>query len=84
MKRRAFIAGLGGAATWPLVARAQQPERMRRIGVLQGGIDTDDPRSQPNVAAFQQTLQQLGWTDSRNVIRYLVAIGWKADIIGSL
>ena len=68
MKRRAFIAALGGAAVaWPLVARAQQRERMRRIGVLQGGIDTDDPRSQPNVAAFQQALQQLGWTDGRNV-----------------
>ena len=40
---------------------------MRRIGVLQGGGDTDDPRSQPNVAAFLQALQQLGWTDGRNV-----------------
>ena len=67
MKRRAFIAALGSAAAWPLVARAQQPERMRRIGVLQGGSDTDDPRSQPNVAAFRQALQQLGWTDGRNV-----------------
>ena len=67
MRRRAFIAALGGAAAWPVVARAQQPERMRRIGVLQGGSDTDDPRSQPNVAAFRQALQQLGWTDGRNV-----------------
>src|SRR5258708_24868549 len=67
MKRRNFIALLGGAAaTWPLAARAQQPA-MRRIGVLQGGGDTDDPRSQPNVAAFLQALQQLGWTDGRNV-----------------
>jgi putative ABC transport system substrate-binding protein len=67
MRRREFLAVLGGgAAVWPLAARAQQPERMRRIGVLQGGIDTDDPRSQPPVAAFQQALQQLGWTD-RNV-----------------
>jgi putative ABC transport system substrate-binding protein len=67
MRRRNFIALLGSAAvTWPLAARAQQPA-MRRIGVLQGGVDTDDPRSQPNVAAFLQALQQLGWTDGRNV-----------------
>ena len=65
MKRRAFITLLGGAATWPLAARAQQ--RMRRIGVLQGGGDRDDPRSQRNIAAFLQALQQLGWTDGRNV-----------------
>jgi len=67
VRRREFIAGLAGAAAWPVVARAQQSERMRRIGVLQGGNDTGDPRSQPNVAAFQQALQQLGWTDGRNV-----------------
>jgi putative tryptophan/tyrosine transport system substrate-binding protein len=66
VRRRAFIAALGSAAAWPLAARAQQGERLRRVGVLQGGIDTDDPRSQPPVAAFQQALQQLGWTD-RNV-----------------
>jgi putative ABC transport system substrate-binding protein len=68
MRRREFIALLGGAAaTWPLIARAQQGERVRRIGVLQGGSDKDDPRSQPNIAAFRQALQQLGWTDGRNV-----------------
>jgi putative tryptophan/tyrosine transport system substrate-binding protein len=68
MKRREFITLLGGAAAaWPLAVRAQQAEGMRRIGVLQGGGDTDDPRSQPNVAAFLQALQQLGWTDGRNV-----------------
>jgi hypothetical protein len=68
MRRREFITVLGGAAaTWPLPARAQQSEQMRRIGVLQGGADTDDPRSQPNIAAFLQTLQQLGWADGRNV-----------------
>jgi ABC-type uncharacterized transport system substrate-binding protein len=68
MRRREFISLLGGAvATWPAVARAQQADRMRRIGVLQGGADTDDPRSQPNIAAFRQALQQLGWTDGRNV-----------------
>jgi putative ABC transport system substrate-binding protein len=68
MRRREFLGGLGGAAAaWPLPARAQQSERMRRIGVLQGGIDADDPRSQPNTTAFLQVLQQLGWTDGRNV-----------------
>ena len=68
MRRRDFIALLGGAAaTWPLIARAQQGESVRRIGVLQGGNDADDPRSQPNITAFVQTLQQLGWTDGRNV-----------------
>ena len=68
MKRREFIALLGGAAAaWPLAARAQQPERMRRIAVLQGAGDRDDQRSQRNTAAFLQALQQLGWTDGRNV-----------------
>jgi putative ABC transport system substrate-binding protein len=71
MRRREFITLLGGAAAaWPLAVRAQQAERVRRIGVLQGGGDrdrADDPRSQPNTAAFLQALQQLGWTDGRNV-----------------
>ena len=67
MKRREFMSLFGGAAAWPLAARAQQGERMRRIAVLQGGSDRDDPRSQRNIAAFLQALQQLGWTDGRNV-----------------
>jgi putative tryptophan/tyrosine transport system substrate-binding protein len=68
LKRREFITLLGGAAVvWPLAARAQQAERMRRIGVLQGGSDRDDQRSQPSMAAFLQGLQQSGWTDGRNV-----------------
>jgi len=67
MKRREFITLLGGAAAWPMTARAQQGERIRRIGVLQGGTDRDDPRSQTQIAAFVQALQQLGWTDGRNV-----------------
>jgi putative ABC transport system substrate-binding protein len=65
MRRRAFIAALGGAAAWPVVARAQQPERMRRIGVLLGIAANTD--TQTRLAAFVQTLQQLGWTDGRNV-----------------
>ena len=58
---------LGGAAALPVVARAQQGERVRRIAVLQGGGDRDNPRSQLNISAFLQALQQLGWTDGRNV-----------------
>ena len=68
MRRREFIGLLGGATAWPLAARAQQAERMRRIAVLQGGRDDPhDPRSQPNTDAFLQALQQLGWTVGRNV-----------------
>ncbi len=66
MKRREFITLLGGAAAWPLAARAQQGERVRRIGVLMP-IAADDPVGQARIAAFQQGLQQLGWTDGRNV-----------------
>src|SRR6516162_7897178 len=66
MKRRAFIAALGSAAAWPLVARAQQAERMRRVGVLIGYAETD-PVAQARVKAFQENLQQLGWTDGRDV-----------------
>ena len=65
MQRREFIALVGAVTAWPLAAGAQQPERVRRIAVLPGGADTD--RSQPNIAAFLQALQQLGWTDGRNV-----------------
>jgi putative ABC transport system substrate-binding protein len=67
MKRREFITLLGGAAVaWPLAAGAQQTERVRRIGVLIGTA-ADDPIGQARVAAFQQGLQQLGWTADRNV-----------------
>ena len=68
MKRREFITLLGGAAAaWPVAARAQQGERVRRIGVLVGAQHPDDPESQANFAAFLQRLQQLGWDESRNV-----------------
>jgi len=66
MQRRQFIALLGGAATWPLAARAQQPERMRRIGVLLNAA-SDDPGFQAWVGAFLQALALLGWTIGRNV-----------------
>ena len=67
MRRRDFITILGGAAAaWPLAAYAQQPDRMRRIGVLMDQA-LDDPDSSPRTAAFLGGLQQLGWTDGRNV-----------------
>jgi ABC-type uncharacterized transport system substrate-binding protein len=67
MNRRKVITLLGGATVgWPAVARAQQRERMRRIGLLIN-LAADDPESQTRRAAFQQGLQQLGWTDGRNV-----------------
>src|SRR3954454_5829392 len=67
MKRRDFIAFLGaGAAAWPLAVGAQQPERMRHIGVLVG-LAEDDPESQARSAAFAQGLAQLGWAEGRNV-----------------
>src|SRR6516164_6215843 len=64
--RREFITLLGGAAAWPLAARAQQGERVRRIGVLMGGPESD-PEEQARLAAFLDGLQQLGWTDGRTV-----------------
>ena len=67
MKRREFITLLGGAvAVRPLAARAQQPERMRRVGVLIP-LAADDPQSQRRMTAFVQGLQELGWTDGRNI-----------------
>src|SRR5215510_13745764 len=66
MKRREFITLLGGAAAWPLAARAQQGERMRRIGVL-SSLAADDPETQALHAAFLQGLQEWGWTTGRNV-----------------
>src|SRR5262245_50156261 len=67
MRRREFITLLGGAAAaWPLAARAQQGERMRRVGVLVAAA-ADDPEYQARNVAFLQSLQQLGWADGRNV-----------------
>src|SRR5215468_7418706 len=66
MRRREFITLLCGAAVWPLAARAQQPERMRRIGILLPAA-ADDPVYQTRVGAFLQELQSLGWSIGRNV-----------------
>ena len=67
IRRREFIFTLGGpAAAWPLTARSQAPERVRRVGVL-NYLAADDPDSSPRVAAFAKALQELGWLDGRNV-----------------
>ena len=81
MRRRAFLKLVGGSAVaWPLVARAQQPERMRRIGVLMGYAESDR-QGQANVAAFRMGLQKLGWTEGRNVaIEYRWAAA-EADLV---
>jgi hypothetical protein len=80
VKRREFIRLLGGAAAaWPLSARAQQGERMRRIGVCMN-LAADDPEGQARLTAFAQGLQQLGWTDGRNArIEYRWAVGDAAN-----
>jgi putative ABC transport system substrate-binding protein len=74
VKRRDFITLIGGAAAWPLAARGQEPERMRRIGVLMNAT-ADDRDGQARVIAFVQALQELGWTDGRNA---RVDIRWGA------
>src|SRR6516225_7796089 len=65
IRRRQFIAGLGSAAAWPVVARAQQADRMRRIGMFMPGDENDPFKSW--VSAFTQALADLGWTEGRNV-----------------
>jgi putative tryptophan/tyrosine transport system substrate-binding protein len=66
VRRRDFVRFLGGAAAWPLAARAQQPERVRRVGVL---MDTDESNSdgQARIAAFRDALRTLGWIEGRNI-----------------
>jgi len=66
MKRREFITLLGGATAWPIAARGQQGERMRPIGILTGST-AEDPDNKARLVAFEQALQQLGWTPGRNV-----------------
>ncbi len=81
MRRRNFIAGLASTtAAWPAAAHAQQPERVRRIGVL-APLATDDPEMRLRLTTFQQALQGLGWTDGRNVhIETRFAAGNAADL----
>jgi ABC-type uncharacterized transport system substrate-binding protein len=66
VRRREFIAGLAGTAAWPLAARAQQGERTRRIGVLMS-LAADDPEGQIRLAAFRESMAQLGWNDGDNL-----------------
>jgi putative tryptophan/tyrosine transport system substrate-binding protein len=68
MRRREFISALGVAAAWPLAARAQQAERMRRIGVLMGfAVAENDSEGQAFVAAFRDGLRKFGWTEGSNI-----------------
>ena len=66
LRRRDFITLVGGAAAWPLAARAQQSDRVRRIGVLMP-YDENDPEPKRRYSAFTQALAALGWTEGRNV-----------------
>jgi putative ABC transport system substrate-binding protein len=80
MRRREFLKSIGGTAiAWPLAAHAQQPERMRFIGVLMAQAE-NDPEGQTRMAAFMQGLQQLGWTQGRNLrIEHRWSAGDAAD-----
>src|SRR5215831_16380224 len=75
MNRREFISLLGGAAAWPLAARAQQGDRVRRIGYLMA-YDENDPVWKPRVSAFTHALAGLGWIDGRNV---QIDLRWSGD-----
>jgi putative tryptophan/tyrosine transport system substrate-binding protein len=77
MRRREFITLLGSAAAWPLAARAQQPERMRRIGVL-SEFDEADPEPKTYLSGFTEGLAQLGWTDGRNL---KIDVRWTAGSV---
>jgi hypothetical protein len=66
MRRREFITLLGGAAAWPVAARAQQPERVRLIGVLMAFAESD-PAAQSDVAGFRDELKKLGWMEGKNL-----------------
>jgi putative ABC transport system substrate-binding protein len=84
MNRRAFITLLGGAVTaWPLAARAQQGDRVRRIGVLMS-LDENDPVAKLRVSAFTQELSELGWTDGRKVRMDLRGAGGDINRIRAL
>jgi putative tryptophan/tyrosine transport system substrate-binding protein len=77
MRRREFIAGLGGAVAWPLAARGQPAERVRRIGVLVP-YDENDPEAKADLSAFTQRLVELGWVDGRNL---RVDVRWAAGSV---
>lgn len=87
MRRREFMGLVGGAVALPLAARAQQPERVRRIGVLMG-TEENEPEGQSRIAAFRQGLRELGWMEGRNIhIDYRWSSGsrqaaYAAELIG--
>ena len=83
IRRREFITLVCGAAAWPFAARAQQRDRVRRIGVLLAGPESD-PLPKSNAAAFTQSLAGLGWTDGRNVRIDLRWAGGDANRIRAL
>ena len=66
LRRREVITLIGGAAAWPLAAHAQQPDRIRRVGVFMASAE-DDPESKPRLAALRQGLEKLGWSEDRNI-----------------
>src|SRR5258708_20822457 len=83
MQRLDFIAFLGAAAAaWPLGVRAQQPERVRHIGML-NALGSDDPEAQARIAVLEQTLQQLGWVVGRNLKVEIRQIGGDVDRVRS-
>src|SRR5262245_16558977 len=80
MRRREFLGALGGAAAWPLGARARQSERVQRVGIF-FGIAATDPAAQARNAVFRQALQQLGWIEGRNVrYEYRSRAGGNVDL----
>src|SRR5215471_1963359 len=83
IRRREFITLLGGATAWPLAARPQQGDRVRRIGVLMA-FDEDDPEGKLRYSAFTQALADLGWTDGRNARIDLRWAGSDSNRIGAL
>src|SRR5215217_5222217 len=66
MRRREVIAAIGTAAAWPLAGRAQESDRVRRVGLLVG-LSEDDPGMKPRLIALRQELEGLGWVEGRNV-----------------
>ena len=81
MRRRKFLRLVGGAASWPVVALAQQPEPMRRIGVLVG-LAENDPEMKERLAGFRQGLEKLGWSEGSNVrIDYRFAPAWHSGAL---
>jgi len=75
-RRREFISVLGGATLWPFAVRAQQVDKIRRVGILPGGYRETDPEGQARIAAFLDTLRKLGWSDGRNV---RVEVRWSSN-----